>query len=201
MPLPSKSKQVEAVIGFLDQERNQERSLEEIAKEVVEGYHSLIMDGLKVPMPPPRLLELGLLFKHPADGKARRVAWLSEFYVWIASDSGVGWFGPRDTEYWTFCELYEPAKMVETGEIGDDLKPKKKRVPKTQEEIDLEWSNPDFKVGDRLSQSQRRLKFEVVAVSPDACLLEMEPGGLYVDDNASLKQFYRHEISKEVGEW
>lgn len=200
MTLPSKAKQVEAVMKFLDSDYQEGRSLEEIATAIVEGYHDALVKGLKKPATPVRR---GMLFKSPLDSKVRRIAYLNDATgeVWIVADtSSYGWLGlsPALLEY---SEEYVPSKMVPTGEVDAEGKIKKKRVEMTPEEIEEAWSNPDFKVGDQLSQHQREFTFEIIAVAPEcALLISLQSGRIYADSNQNLKQYYKREI-KGAAEW
>jgi hypothetical protein len=190
--LPSKPQQIAAVAKFLDSDRTEGRSLEEIAKEVVEGYHSALMKGFKTSAVP---LRQGMLIKTPLSGKVHRVQWLEGEQVWLVSEtSSNGWLGPVDASLWEACEEYHPT----TFKVIDG---KRKSVPKTEEEIAEEWSNEDYKVGERLSFGQRQKLFEVVATAPKCVLMVDQSGKLWADDNSNLDRFYRRESGVEEIEW
>jgi hypothetical protein len=182
------------VVKFLDSERNQERSLKEIATEIVDGYHETLLAGVKKPATP---LREGMLLKSPFDAKVRRVAWLDDAAgeVWIIHEtSSYGWLGPLTSPAWSFCEEHHPSKMVDTDVILPSGRPKRKSVEMTDEEIDEAWSNPDWTVGDRVSQHQREHTFEVIATGPQ-CVLTRHAltGVLAVDSNKNLAQYYKRE--------
>ena len=186
MALPSKPKQVEAIMKFLDSERQEERSLKEIATEIVDGYHDALTRDLKKPATP---LRLGMLIKSPYDSKVRRVAWLSGGEVWVVHEtSSYGWLGPASSPAWGVCEEFFPKTFKE-------IEGKRKSVEMTPEEIAEKWSNPEWSVGQKVSQHQREHVFEVIATGP-ACVLMMDTlrGVLVVDSNASLEKHYQREI-------
>lgn len=190
MGLPSKKQQVAAVAKFLDSDRNEGRSLEEIATDVVEGF----WDAITPPSPPPPLRE-GMLLKTILSNKAHRVAWIGGESVWVVPEAGgYGWLGSLDDDLWSMSEEYRPKRRVEVDGKG-------KMVEMTDDEIAEAWSNPDWSVGDQVSQHQREFKFEVIAVGPQCVLLRnVESGALCADSNANLKKYYKREI-KGGDEW
>lgn len=188
MSLPSKQKQVEAVVQFLDSEFMESRTLDEVAKAIVNGYHEALMSGVKSPAPP---LRVGMLIKTPIDGKVRRIAWMDEHTAWFVTDSaGNGWLGSISSPLWDFCEEYRPKKRIDN-----------KMVEMTDDMIAKEWSNPDWKVGNRVSQNQRGSLFEVIATGPQSVLLMGSDGFLRADSNSSMEKYYRREISAEEATW
>lgn len=200
MSPPSRAQQVAEVMRFLDSDRNEGRDLKVIATEIVDGYHEFLMAGVKKPATP---LRLGMLLKSPYDGKVRRVAHLddAEGVVWIVHEtSSYGWLGPLLPATWEYCEEFRQSEMRDTGEIGPNGKPKRKRYELTDEETDQAWSNPDWKPGDRLSQRQREHLFEVIATGPQCVLMRQADGGLLVDSNKNLEQYYKRE-SKLGSDW
>lgn len=188
MSLPSKPQQIAAVAALLDSEATEGLSLEEVAKRVVEGYHKTLLGKLK---PAPSPARLGMLFKTPLDGKVRRLVWEGGDRVWIISETdSYGWLGPAD-RFLDFCEEYRPKRRRDG-----------KMVELSDEEIEEEWSNPDWKVGDVVSQHQRQYSFEIIAVSPASVLLRSSMSGrLTVDSNANLKRYYRREVKGLEGGW
>lgn len=186
MSLPSKSQQIAAVAKFLDSDKTEGRELNDIAKEIVEGYLDALTKGIKKPAQPVRL---GMLFKDPV-GKVRRVAWLEDDLVWLVSDnSSYGWLGRINDEVWSYCEEYRPKRRAEG-----------KLVEMTDDGIAEEWDNPDWKVGDRLSQRQRQHQFEVIAVGPQ-CVLMIGDTGLTSDSNTNLERYYQREVGVKEIKW
>ena len=185
MALPSRKQQIEAVAKFLDSERNEGRSLEEIAGDIVDGYHEALMKDLKKPATP---LRTGMLIKGPLDAKVRRVAWIGGEKVWIVTEtSSYGWLGSLLPAVWEYCEEFRPKRRIEVDGKG-------KMVEMSDEDIAEAWSNPDWKVGDRLSQHQREFKFQVIAVGPQCVLMRQEGGPLQADSNKSLEMYYKREV-------
>lgn len=202
MGLPSKKQQVAAVMKFLDSERNEGRSLEEIATDIVDGYLEALVKDLKKPATP---LRSGMLLKSPLDAKVRRVAWLDDQRgeVWIVGEtSSYGWLGPLLPATWEYFEEFRPSKMVETEEIGPNGKPKKTRVEMSDEDIAEAWSNPAWKVGDQFSQHQREFRFEVIAAGPQCVLMRnLKTGQLQADSNTCLEKYYKREAKGLDSEW
>lgn len=189
MTLPSKPQQIDAVMKFLDSDRNEGRSLEEIAKDIVNGYHEALTKGLKKPATP---LRQGMLFKMPIDNKVRRVAWMDEGQVWIAGETdSYGWLGAESNSVWQPCEEFQPKTyMMIDG--------KRKLVEMSDEQIEEAWSNPDWTIGDVVSQRQRQHIFEIIATAPQCVLMRnSKTGVLNVDSNSSLAKHYQRE--RQVG--
>lgn len=171
---------------FLDSDRNEGRSLNEIATDIVEGY----LEAL-TPPPPPLNLRTGMLIKTVLGNKAHRVAWIGGEEVWVVPEAGGhGWLGSIRTRFWTCCEEYRPKKRIDG-----------KMVEMTDEMIDEAWSNPDWSVGDQVSQRQRQFTFEVIATGPQCVLLrDLKTGKLTADSNNNLAKYYRREV-KGGNEW
>ena len=172
---------------MLDQDEIEGKSLDDIAKAIVTGYHSLLLGKLKSPASPARL---GMLFKTPLDGKVRRYVWEDEGLCWIVSETdSYGLLGPSMGPLLEYCEEFRPRKRRDG-----------KMVELTDEEIEQEWSNPDWKAGDVVSQRQRQFRFEVIATAPQSALLRGADGRLTVDSNSNLERYYQRE-SKLGGDW
>lgn len=188
MTLPSKPQQIAAVAKFLDSDLTEGKSLDEVAKSIVVGYHEALLRDLKQPAPPMRV---GMLIKTPVDGKVRRVAWMGDGRAWVVTDTtGSGFFGPERAHLWDFCEEYRPKKKIDG-----------KMVEMTDEMIAEEWSNPDWKVGDRVSQHQREHLFEVIATGPLSVLLKGTDGRLTADSNPNMEKYYKRETGLRSTEW
>lgn len=193
MALPSKPQQIAAVVKFLDSDKTEGKSLEEVAKAIVEGYHDVLTSGLKKPATP---LRAGMLFKMPIDNKTRRVAWMGDGQVWIVGETdSYGWLSSENNSVWSQCEEFQPKRRVVIDGKG-------KMLEMTDEEIAEAWSNPDWKVGDKLSFGQRQSIFEVIAVGPQCVLLcNTKTGALVADGNSSLSRYYQREIAVGKVEW
>lgn len=195
MALPSKKQQVAAVMKFLDSERNEGRSLEEIATDIVDGYLEALVKDLKKPATP---LRSGMLIKSPLDAKVRRVAWLDDQRgeVWIVTEtSSYGWIGPLLPATWEYFEEFRPKRRVEVDGKG-------KMVEMSDEDIAEAWSNPNWKAGDQFSQHQREFRFEVIATGPQCVLMRnLKTDQLQADSNACLEKYYKREMKGLDSEW
>lgn len=195
MALPSKKQQVAAVMKFLDSDRNEGRSLEEIATDIVDGYLEALVKDLKKPATP---LRSGMLIKSPIDAKVRRIAWLDDQRgkLWIVGEtSSYGWLGPLSPATWEYFEEFRPKRRVEVDGKG-------KMVEMTDEDIAEAWSNPSWKVGDQFSQHQREFKYEVIATGPQCVLMrDLKTDQLQVDSNACLEKYYKREAKGLDSEW
>jgi len=189
LSLPSKAQQIAAVAKFMDSDFTEGKSLDEAAKAVVDGYHEALVSGLKKPATP---LRQDMLFKMPIDNKVRRVAWLEDGKVWIVGETdSYGWLGNESDSTWDLCEEFRPKtyKVIEE---------KRKLVEMSDEEIEETWSNPDWIVGDVVSQRQRQYIFEIIATGPQCVLMRnVKTGVLNVDSNSSLDKHYQRE--RQVG--
>lgn len=192
LSLPSRNQQIEAVVKLLDSEEAQDRPLETIAGIIVDGYLAALQKGLKKPATP---LRAGMLLKTPMDSKVHRIAWMEEGRIWLVGEtSSYGFLGSADMTLWDYCEEHYPKtyKM-----IAD----KRKLVAMTDEEIEEAWSNPEWRVGDRLSQNQRRLSFQIIATGPQCALMRTHLGSLTADSNQALAKHYRRESNQKEDKW
>lgn len=188
MPIPSNAEQVKVVMAFLDSQADEERSLEEIATEIVNGYHDAITKGIKKPAQPVRE---GMLYKTPVDTKVWRVAWTDWDSVWLVTEtSQYGMLGHIWDNQWEFCEEFRPRKRMDG-----------KLVEMTDEMIAEAWSNPDWNVGDSLSRSQRAMSFEIIATAPVSVLMMGSDGNLYSESNSNLKRYYKRDIKVSGIQW
>lgn len=188
MGLPTKAQQISAVMKFLDSEKNEGRSLEEIATDIVNGYHEALLSSIKKPAQP---IRNGMLFKSPTDAKVWRVSWTDGDIVWLATDSSsYGYLGKLDDKYWQYCEEYRPKKRADG-----------KLVEMTDGQIAEAWSHEEWSVGDKLSRSQRLMSFEIIATAPSSVLMRGSDGSLYSESSGNLKKYYRRETKVGDIEW
>lgn len=193
MALPSKPQQIAAVAKFLDSDFTEGKSLDEVAKAIVNGYHEALLKDLKKPMTP---LRQGMLFKMPVDGKVRRVAWIQGGEAWIVGETdSYGWLGLLSDSTWEFCEEFRPKAYTM-------IDGKRKLLEMSDEEIEETWSNPDWIVGDSLSIGQRQHVFEIIATGPNCVLMRnVKTGALTVDSSASLDKHYQKEVKVGKVAW
>lgn len=193
MALPSKPQQIAAVAKFLDSDFTEGKSLDEVAKAIVSGYHEALLEDLKKPMTP---LRQGMLFKMPVDNKVRRVAWMEGDQVWVVGETdSYGWLGTTSDDLWGLCEEFRPKAYTM-------IDGKRKLLEMSDEEIEEAWSNPDWIVGDSLSIGQRQHVFEIIATGPNCVLMRnVKTGSLTVDSNSSLDKHYQKEVKVGKVAW
>lgn len=189
MTLPTRQQQISTVAKFLDSDRNEGRDLEDIARDIVDGYLGALVRDIKKPAQP---IRLGMLFKTPLDAKPRRVAWMDDQRVWyVTEDASYGYLGPLKADWWQFCEEYRPKRRTDG-----------KMVEMSDEDIAEAWSNPDWKVGDRVSLGQRTGVYDIIATGPKCVLLsDIKTGSLMADDNRNLAKFYHREVKAREMIW
>ena len=189
MTLPTRADQIKAVARLLDSEQMEGKSLDEIAAQIVDGYLSAI-----TPRRAPHPLRVGMLLKDALSNKVQYVAWMNGGEVWVVGEtSSYGYLTSANSVYFEHCEEYKPKRRVVIDGKG-------KMVEMTDQEIEEAWSNPDWKLGDKLSQHQREFQFEVIATGPQCALLRRPDGRLVADSNRNLEAYYRRE-GKLGGEW
>lgn len=191
MSLPARTQQVAVVASFLDSDKTEGRSLEDVASDIVDGYLEALTAKLKKPASP---LHEGMLIKSPWDGKVRRVAWIGDDSVWVVQDnSNYGWLGPSSPPIWEYCEEYVPKRRIEVDGKG-------KLVEMTIEEIAEDWRNPEWSVGELLSRRQRQFLYEVIAVAPQCVLMRDQKSGMVMSDsNHNLERYYHRERERIQG--
>lgn len=181
MSLPSKPQQIAAVVKFLDSDKTEGRELEDIAKDIVEGYLEALQKGISKPATP---LREGMLLKSPWDSKVRRVAYLKGDVLWLITDNAsYGWLGPTEPAVWQYCEEFRPKRRTDG-----------KMVEMSDDDIAEVWDNPVWQVGDRVSLNQREHTFEVIAVGPACVLMYDDRGGLVSDSNTNMNRYYKREV-------
>lgn len=170
MALPSRSKQTEWLEAQLEKGAEEEESLRRFAGRIVDSFHDMLTANIKDGTPP---LHEGAVFKSPFTTKVHLVAWENGQHAWIvSSDCRFGSFGPIDDPFWKYTEY-------------------------TRSNPDLLRSNPDWKVGDQVSRSQRYYHGKVIAVGNKCVLLEcMSTGSIQPDSNENLKRYYVKVRSK-----
>lgn len=179
MAVPSRPKQIEAVAKFLEDPANEERTVMEVARIIVDGVYDLwTRDEYSTPIP----LTPGLAFKAPGVSKIYHVGWMGDMWwgpskgviqvVWIIeSGSTIGSVMPVDSPFW---RIVTPS-TAKSGAPG---------------------SNVDgWKVGDKVSMGQRAHHYEIIATG-DKCVLMHKKGFptmIVAESNSTLKSRYRKE--------
>jgi len=178
--LPSRSKQIELVMSFLDEDRQDGRELKDIAAELVDGYLEAIRGDIE---PGWSALHEGMAFKTSLWSGVSYVAWRGQTprgeRVWIV-DSGCSYGSfSRPDAFWT--------EFVE--ESTDNRRDKSKPRPGSP------GNNPVWKVGDKARRGQHPYVYEVVATGDKCVLLRDESrGGFQPESNSGMSKYYRRLV-------
>lgn len=173
--LPSRPAQIKRVAEFLDWSVDNDRSVQDVATQIVDSIYDMWAVDVHEAAQPPKV---GMAFKTPAvTSKVYHVAWIGEEFeggpiiTWVIdAGSDYGTFVPYDSQFW---RILTPS-TAKAGGPG---------------------SNKDgWKAGDRVSLLQRVRIYDVLEVG-DKCLLlrDTRTGGLQADSNANLKRYYNKE--------
>ena len=166
MAVPTRSDQIKAIEALLGSDDAEGKTLKELATYIVDSYHDLLSGSLKTAPPPP---VVGMAFKSPITGKVHHVAWMRDDLVWLVSaGTRYGSISKTSDEFWQHIEP-------------------------TNAKAGVPGNNPDWNVEDRVTLSQRRKLYEVVATH-DKCVLLVDvtdPGAVHADTNDNLAKFYR----------
>lgn len=176
MALPSRKKQIERVMEILDSEEYEDLSLEQMSTLIVDGYIKAITPK-KIPPPP----HPGMAFVTPFDNHVHFIAYEDRDRVWIVHEkSHYGqWVDVNLVSFWNFIEEKPDGRRDKTG-------------PRPGQP----GNNPDWRVGDRVSLSQRAAKYEIVATGDNCVLMEdMRTGEFQADSNDNMERYYRREES------
>lgn len=158
----------QSVAAFLDHPENENRTVDQVAKLIVdafyEGWAMDVTDALPVPA-------VGLAYRTPLTSKVYHVCWVGDNQAWLCDSSGgSGVLIPCDSRFWHTCQV-------------------SKSKP-----IDL--SNENWKPGDVATRSQRMESFTVVATNAKGVLISERSGTLWAEDNANMAKYYRKEAPK-----
>lgn len=163
----SKAAQIKRVAEFLDDPTNDERSVEDVAKRIVEGFYDGWGAGVWDALPHPKV---GLAYRTPLTSKVYHVCWIGDGKVWLCDSSGgPGWLVKEDDRFWLTCTLSKSKPLDLTNKDG-------------------------WKADDRLSTGQRRTNFVAVATNSSGALLrDLDSLSLWSESNSDLKRFYKKE--------
>lgn len=162
---------------FLEDPRNDERSVDDVAKLIVDGFYDGwgmgVMDALPLP-------KVGIAYRTPLTSKVYHVCWVGDGKVWLCDSSGgPGMLVKENDRFWFTCTVSKSKPLDLTNKDG-------------------------WKAGDRLSTGQRRNNFVVQATnSSGALLMELSgpsvvrepdgPASFWSESNSDLKRFYKKE--------
>lgn len=167
--MATKSQQVARLIEFLDDPARDDMTVEEVAKQIVNSFYSLLLKDVKEE--PPNL-RVGTAFKSPITNKIHHVAWQEGELAWIiTADSRYGFLGK--------------------------ISPWQKNAIETKAKTGAPGNNADgWKEGDRVSSFQRKYFYSVLAVGDKCVLLRPEHESRPVPEpNDIMKEHYRREAA------
>ena len=154
---------VKTVAAFLDRPENEERTVEDVAKLIVDAFYDGWSLDVSEALPAP---SVGLAYRTPLTSKTYHVCWSDDAQVWLCDSSGgTGILIPTNSKFWETCQLSRS-------------KP-------------LDLTNPDWKAGDVATRSQRMHSFTVAATNAKGVLLQEQYGNLWAEDNANMEKFYK----------
>jgi hypothetical protein len=179
MAIPSRPKQIARIAEFLEDPANDERSVTDVAKLIVDGMYDMWTRGESSPPIP---LTPGLAFKAPMVSKIYHVGWMGD--MWWGSKLGTVstvWIITADSDYGTVMPVGAPFWRVVTPSTAKSGAP---------------GNNADgWKPGDKVSMGQRAHSYEIVAAGDKSVLMHKQdhPVLIHAESNAGLKKNYRRE--------
>lgn len=172
MAVPSKAAQVRAVEDFLADPANDDRTVGELAKIVVDGVYDLWGKTLDEP---PLVPHVGMAFKVPFLSSVHFVAWEGEEFgkekLWIVNaTSDFGFLTTRSSDLW---RLATPSS-AKSGSPGSN--------------------SEGWEVGQVVSLGQRRLHLDILSVGNKTVLMRSRSDlSLWAESNANMKKYYSRE--------
>lgn len=179
MAVPNRPAQIKAVAEFLEDPANDERSVTDVAKLIVDGMYDMWTRGESSPPIP---LNVGLAFKAPLVQKVYHVGWIGDM-----------WWGPK-------LGTVETAWVIDSGCDYGSLMPVDRPfwrivTPSTAKSGAAGNNKDEWKADDIVSVSQRSATYKILAVG-DKCVLMHKWGSptmIYAESNANLKRYYNKE--------
>ena len=172
MSIPSKSAQIKRVADFLSDDRNEERTAEELAAIVVNGMYGMWGKEMS---DPPMHPHVGMAFKVPFLSSVNFVGWMGEEFgeekVWIVNaTSDYGIMVTPDSTIWALAS----ASTAKAGAPGKN--------------------NDNWTVGQKVSLSQRRTHLSVLSVGLKTVLMRNASDlSLWAESNANMRKYYQKE--------
>ena len=165
--MSTKADQIKAIAAFLEDPRNDERTVEDVAKVIVDSFYSMLLKPLG---DAPAVIHPGKPWKDVVSGKVKHVAWLGDGLAWVVSPGDrYGYLGPLDP--WMPYATKTVAKA-------------------------MDFTNADgWKAGDKAGWQRRgwgKDSFRVLATSDRAVLLLQEGRERpFVEPNDNMEKLYR----------
>jgi hypothetical protein len=168
MAIPSRKQLISGVLDALELWSDEEKTLDDIAAAIVDGMLGLLSDDIKKPVVTPHV---GLAFKHPALSGVYHIGYQHVGKVWIVSaTSKYGAWIDVNSQFWEYAEI----STAKAGAPGNN--------------------KAGWKVGDKVSRSQRMYSFEIVQVYDKGALLLGEVGAQPIaESNDELERYYKKE--------
>lgn len=176
MAVPNKSQQINRVADALEKWADEDMPTMDAAKRIVEGMYEMWGKGIESP---PINITTGQPFKLPWSSSIYRVTWEGDADWGKGSTRRTVWVTDSTTRYGSF--------------VLADADVWRLAVPSTSKAVPAP-NALGYKVGDRVSSSQRRYYFDVAATH-EKCLLLKEVGALNykVEPNDLIEKYYRRE--------
>lgn len=152
---------------FLEDPCNDERTVEQVAKLIVDGFYDGWGMGVSDALPVP---SVGNAYRTHLMSKVYHVAWIGDGRVWLIDGSGgTGFLVKEDDKFWMTCTVSKSKALDLTNKDG-------------------------WKSGDKISTGQRRNIFSVEAVNSSGALLrDVDSRSLWAETNAGMTKFYKKE--------
>ena len=167
--MATKAQQVAILVEFLNAPSNEDRTVDEVAKQIVDSFYELLTRDMKEQPP---VLKTGDAFKSLITNKVHHVAWNEGDLYWIiTADSRYGCVGSK--VQW---EKYAVESKAKAGAPGSNKE--------------------GYLVGDKFTSNQRSLCHTIVAVADKCVLLRGEgdkSGRPYAEPNEAIEKHYRRE--------
>lgn len=172
MAVPSKSEQIKRVADFLSDDKNEDRTAEELAAIVINGVYGMWGKQLD---DPPLVPHVGMAFKVPFLSTVNFVGWMGEEFgkekIWVINaTTEYGMMVSSNSSLWTIASA-SAAKVGGPGTNSDG------------------WT-----VGQKVSLSQRRTHLSILAIGLKCVLMRNDSDlSLWAEGNSSMKKYYQKE--------
>lgn len=178
--VPTRKAQIERVAEFLEDPANDERTVMDVAKTIVDGMYDMWMrDETSPPIP----LHVGMAFKAPHIASK----------VYHVGHMGDMWWGPK---LGTISTVW----IVDTGSEYGTLMPTDRPfwrivTPSTAKSGGPGNNKDGWQVGDHVSSGQRAHKYVIIATGDKTVLMHKlgSPTMWMAESNAGLKRYYNKE--------
>lgn len=178
--VPTRAAQIKRVAEFLEDPINDERTVEDVAKTIVDGMYEMWMRG---ETSPPIPLHLGQAFKAPNVASK----------VYFVGHIGEMWWGPKSG---TVSTIWVVDSSSEYGSLMQFDRPFWRIVtPSTAKSGGPGNNKAGWKVGDKVSSCQRAHRYEIIATADKCVLLHKigSPTMWQAEPNSALEKLYRRE--------